>query len=85
MNKSKNKENGSKGSTGAADEGVAEKLYTGKFESIGHQTVLYLGFGLLNPKYTFKIYNMMTLPDFVLWHDKTTTGIHPARSNFITF
>ena len=42
MNKSKNKENGSKGSTGAADEGVAEKLYTGKFESIGHQTVLYI-------------------------------------------
>ena len=76
MNKSKNKENGSKGSTGAADEGVAEKLYTGKFGSIRHRPVLYknhyivpdctLGFGLLNPKYTFKIYNMMIFPDFVL-------------------
>ena len=41
MNKSKNKENGSKGSTGAADEGVAEKLYTGKFGSIRHRPVLY--------------------------------------------
>ena len=30
LNKLKNKENSSKGSDGAPDEGVAEKLYTGK-------------------------------------------------------
>ena len=30
MNKLKNKENGNKGIDGAGDEGVAEKLYTGK-------------------------------------------------------
>ena len=30
MNKLKNKENSNKGSNGAGDEGVAEKLYTGK-------------------------------------------------------
>ena len=58
MNKSKNKENGSKGSTGAADEGVAEKLYTGKFGSIRHRPVLYtsvLGYLILNILLRFTI------------------------------
>ena len=56
MNKSKNKENGSKGSTGAADEGVAEKLYTGKFQSIRHRPALYIfGYLVLNILLRFTI------------------------------
>ena len=54
------------------------------FNQLGIDLRCILRFWLLSPKYTLKIYNMVVFPNFVLWHDKTTTGIHPARSNFIT-